>query len=90
MLPTLFLRIWADRRPFFLTVAGLTDPGSCAAGFPPTADAKRMPPNRSDDSSDVIDLKAEIDKVYELLNGYYSFALSAKESFNEKKVKEIP
>ncbi|TWL14614.1 hypothetical protein CHCC16874_1658 [Bacillus licheniformis] len=48
-----------------------------------------MPPNRSDDSSDVIDLKAEIDKVYELLNGYYSFALSAKESFNEKKVKEM-
>ncbi|MEC1426605.1 hypothetical protein P9D51_10860 [Bacillus sonorensis] len=38
---------------------------------------------------DVVDLKAEIDKVNELLKGYYSFALSANESFNEKKVKEM-
>ncbi|MGC8262227.1 hypothetical protein ACP2W8_22175 [Bacillus subtilis] len=38
---------------------------------------------------DVVDLKAEIDKVNELLKGYYSFALSANESFKDKKTKEM-
>ncbi|MCY9145656.1 hypothetical protein [Bacillus sp. T9C1] len=38
---------------------------------------------------DVVDLKAEIDKVNELLNGYYSFAMSTNESFKDKKTKEM-
>ncbi|GED04212.1 hypothetical protein [Bacillus atrophaeus] len=38
---------------------------------------------------DVVDLKDEIDKVNELLKGYYSFALSANESFKDKNTKEM-
>lgn len=38
---------------------------------------------------DVVDLKSEIDKVNELLTGYYSFALSTNESFKDKKIKEM-
>ncbi|MBR7818001.1 MULTISPECIES: hypothetical protein [Bacillus] len=38
---------------------------------------------------DVVDLKSEIDKVNELLTGYYSFALSTNESFKDKKTKEM-